>query len=63
MDILHVTFVKNSDEDDQRYFATNLTHFTAEGIELQLNFSDPLLISAGENADFIRIKMLKSYFM
>ena len=28
-----------------------------------MNFSDPLLISAGAEADTVRIKLLKSYFL
>lgn len=63
LDILHVVFVKNSEELDQKFFSSNLTDFTPNGINIQLNFSDPLLISQGDEADSLRIKMLKSFFL
>ena len=63
LDILHVQFVKNSEEVGQKYFASNLTNFSESGIEINLNFSDPLLISAGGYADQVSIKMLRSYFL
>ncbi len=60
---MHVTFTKNSEELDQKYLMSNLTTFTPEGLNIQLNFSDPLLVSQGEYADFIKIKLLKSFFL
>ena len=42
---------------------SNLTTFTNRGIDIHLNFSDPILVSQGENADKLRIKLLKSYFL
>lgn len=42
---------------------TNLTEFTSGGLTINLNFSDPLFISQGEMFDFVKIKLLKSYFM
>lgn len=42
---------------------SNLTTFTPEGLMIKLNFSDPLLVSQGEYADSIKIKLLKSYFL
>jgi len=55
--------VKNSEELDQQYFASNLTNFSESGIEVHLDFSDPLLISAGQDADQVRIKLLKTFFL
>ena len=46
-EILHVQFVKNSEELEQKYFTSNLTSFSEQGIQVNLNFSDPLLVSAG----------------
>ena len=60
---MHVVFVKNSEESEQKFFASNLTDFTASGLEIKLNFSDPLLVSQGEQNDQVRIKILKNYFM
>lgn len=40
-----------------------MTEFKAGGIQINLNFSDPLLVSAGEEADRIRVKLLKSFFL
>ena len=61
--IMHVTFEQNSDELPQRYILSNLTNFESGGISIYLNFSDPLLISQGPDADKINIKLLKSYFL
>ena len=61
--IMHVEFIHNTDEEPQRYLMSNLTSFTSWGIDINLNFSDPILVSQGENADKIRIKLLKSYFL
>ena len=60
---MHVQFEKNSDELEQKFFISNLTRFEPDGISVNLNFSDPILISQGAKADKIRIKLLKSYFM
>ena len=60
---MHVTFLKNSYEKDQKFFFSNLTDFTPEGIKIKLNFSDPLLVSQGQDADQVRIKLLKSFFL
>lgn len=40
-----------------------MTTFTERGLNINLNFSDPLLVSAGDFADTVSIKMLKSYFL
>lgn len=61
--IMHVQFIHNSDEEPQRYLMSNLTAFTSYGININLNFSDPVLVSQGETADKIQIKLLKSYFL
>ena len=61
--IMHVEFIQNSDEEPQRYLMSNLTTFTSDGISIHLNFSDPILISQGFDADKVRIKLLKSYFL
>ena len=63
MKIMHVEFIHNTDEEPQRYLMSNLTTFTNRGIDIHLNFSDPILVSQGENADKLRIKLLKSYFL
>ena len=63
LEILHITFVKNSEELEQKYFSSNLTTFSESGIEVFMNFSDPLLISAGQEADKVRIKMSKNFFL
>lgn len=63
LDIMHVTFEQNSEEIPQRYFTSNLTSFEPDGIRINLNFSDPLLVSQGEDADVIVIKLRKSYFL
>ena len=60
---MHVTFLKNSYEKEQKFFFSNLTDFTPEGIKIKLNFSDPLLVSQGKDADQVRIKLLKSFFL
>ena len=61
--IMHVEFIHNTDEEPQRYLMSNLTTFTNHGISIHLNFSDPILVSQGYNADKLRIKLLKSYFL
>ena len=60
---MHVTFVQNSEENPQAFFVSDLTEFTPKGIQINLNFSDPLFVSQGEMADHVRIKLKKEYFM
>ena len=43
--IFHVKFVQNSEELPQKFFASNLTSFEKDGIQISLNFSDPILVS------------------
>lgn len=62
-EFMHVTFVKNSEEQPQTYFVANLTQFKPEGIKINLNFSDPLFVSQGGISDHVKIKLLKSFFM
>ena len=61
--IMHASFVQNSEETPQRYVISDLAEFKAGGIQINMNFSDPLLVSAGEESDMIRVKLLKSYFL
>lgn len=61
--IMHVQFEKNSEELPQKYFYPELVNFEPSGIKIALNFSDPLLVSQGQEADKIKIRLLKSYFM
>ena len=63
LEILHIKFVKNSEELEQKYFSSNLTTFSESGLEVFLNFSDPLLISAGQEADKVKIKINKNFFL
>ena len=44
-DVFQVVFVKNSEEIEQKFFEQNVAKFTSEGIMIQLDFSDPLLVS------------------
>lgn len=60
---MQVQFVKNSDQRSQVYFEANLVDFSAEGVQIKLNFSDPLLVSVGEAPDFVKIKLQKEFFM
>ena len=60
--IIAVDFIKNSLEKEQSFFSYNLTEFSNEGITIQLEFSDPLLISASK-ADLVNIKLKKDYFL
>lgn len=60
---MHVTFEQNSEEEQQRYFVQDLVNFDSGGIQINLNFSDPILISQGSEADTVVIKLLKSYFL
>lgn len=61
--IMHVQFIHNTDEEPQRYLMSNLTTFTNDGISINLNFSDPILVSQGETADKVQINLLKAYFL
>lgn len=40
-----------------------MVRFESNGIQINLNFSDPLLISQGQKADQVVIRLLKSYFL
>ena len=48
---MHVQFIKNSEEQKQQYFTANLTNFTEYELKINLNFSDPILVSQGEKVD------------
>ena len=61
--IMHITFEQNSEEKEQKYFLQNIVSFDNKGVQLKLNFSDPMLVSQGEEADTVVIKLLKSYFL
>ena len=61
--IIHIKFEQNSEELPQKYFYPELLTFKEWGLVLNLNFSDPLLISQGEVADKVKIKLLRSYFL
>ena len=60
--LIEVTFVKNTEEPDQRYFNFNLTAFDSKGLEIKMNFSDPLLVSTSRD-DEVKIKISQEYFM
>lgn len=49
--VLSVKFLKFTEEKDQDFFNYELVSFKPEGIQIRLNFSDPLLVSQGEYAD------------
>ena len=61
-EIFSVVFVQNSDEDEQRKFSSSITEFTSAGLSVQLDFSDPLLVSHGDSPDEVTVKILKSFF-
>ena len=63
LNIMHVAFEQNSEEKEQKYFLQNMVNFDSRGVQINLNFSDPLLISQGQEADTLVIKLLKSYFL
>jgi len=48
IEALNVQFLKNSQENDQKFFASNLTDFSESGLKIYLNFSNPLFVSQGE---------------
>ena len=58
-----IEFLQNSIEEDQTAFLFNVTTFTPAGISIHLNFSEPLLVSQGEQADQVRIRLLKDFFL
>lgn len=41
----------------------NIVSFNNRGVQINLNFSDPMLVSQGQEADTVVIKLLKSYFL
>ena len=49
--IFQVVFIKNSDEEEQSFFNQSIVQFTPSGITVQMDFSDPLLISQGDEPD------------
>ena len=63
LDLLSVEFIRNSDELPQKYFISNLTDFTESGIRINMNFSDPILVSQSEDADQVKIRIKKDFFM
>ena len=61
--IFDVTYVKNSHVEDQEYFDYQLTSFNETGVTIQMNFSDPILISQGFEPDQLQIKLRKAFFL
>lgn len=61
-EVFSVSFIQNSDEKEQNYFKQTVVEFKSSGLDIQLDFSDPLLISQGEVPDQVIIKLLKSFF-
>ena len=61
-EVFSVSFIQNSDEKAQNYFKQTVVEFKSSGLDIQLDFSDPLLISQGEVPDQVIIKLLKSFF-
>ena len=43
--IMYVSFEKNSDEEPQKYFYPEILNLDSRGIQIFLNFSDPLFVS------------------
>ena len=39
-----------------------MAEFTPAGLTIQLDFSDPLLVSQGDEPDQVNIRLLKSFF-
>ena len=62
-EIFDVTYVKNSHVEDQEYFDYQLTSFNETGVTIQMNFSDPILISQGFEPDQLQIKLRKAFFL
>ena len=60
---MSVSFEQNSEELPQRYFLWNLTTFSEGNLQINLNFSDPMLVTQGEDADVVVVRLLKSYFL
>ena len=61
--ILDVTFIKRSEEPEQKDFKANLTSFTESGLVIKMHFSHPLLVSMGDDPDRVNVRLLKSFFM
>ena len=60
---MSASFEKLSEEPNQTYFEYELISFTNEGLQIKLNFSDPLLISEGEEPDKVHIHLAKDLFL
>ena len=60
---MHVRFIQNSEELPQENFVANLTSFREDRLTIKLDFSDPILVSQGLQADQVSIRLLRSYFM
>ena len=61
-DMLSIDFLKHSDEDLQMT-GWDLLRYTKTQIEIQLNFSSPLLVSTGLIADQVEIHLSKRLFL
>ena len=62
-EVFTVDFKKRSEEEDQLYFDYEMIDYTESGIMIRLNFSNPILVSQGDQADLIRITLLNSFFL
>ena len=62
-EVFTVDFKKKSEEEDQVYFDYELIDYTESGIMIRLNFSNPILVSQGNQADQIRITLSNSFFL
>ena len=45
------------------YFNYQMTNYTESAITIRLNFSDPILVSQGAEADKLRIAILNDFFL
>ena len=62
-ELVSFSFVQNSDELAQDRFDARITDFTESGIQIQANFSQPILVSQGsESQDQVEIHLLKDFF-
>ena len=61
-DAFQVSFIKNSDEENQSEFSAKLEQFESGGLSIQVQFSEPLLVSQGEDKDQVVVRLKKSYF-
>jgi hypothetical protein len=52
-DVFTVIFIKNSEESPQSYFDQSVASFSSSGLKVNLDFSDPLLVSQGDVPDQI----------